>query len=213
MDGCCGQAAASEECRCRTDAESLARAVHDYVRRRVRHPQDAEDVTQEALARLYRGVDDLLDAAALEGWMYRVAANAVVDHYRAGPRRPVPVDPDDLDVVDPGDPGDAGDPGDSGGNALAGCLPVLLGRLPDDYRRALELTDLGGATQQDAASAAGLSTSGMKSRVQRGRRLLRAEVRRCCEVVLDGQGALVESSPRPTPASAACRRPEPGARG
>lgn len=64
--------------------------------------------------------------------------------------------------------------------------------MPEHYRRALELTDLGGLTQERAAAQLGLSTSGMKSRVQRGRRLLREEVTRCCEVALDSRGGLAD---------------------
>lgn len=52
------------------------------------------------------------------------------------------------------------------------------GALHDE--QALELTDLGGMTQGDAAARLGLSVSGMKSRVQRGRRMLREEIGRCC---------------------------------
>ena len=79
---------------------------------------------------------------------------------------------------------------------LAACLQPLLARLPDDYRTALELTDLGGLTQEQAAEQLGLSTSGMKSRVQRGRRMLRTEVGRCCRVELDGRGAIADASLR-----------------
>jgi RNA polymerase sigma-70 factor (ECF subfamily) len=67
---------------------------------------------------------------------------------------------------------------------LSGCLRTLLDRVPDGYREALELTDLGGLTQDEAAGRLGLSTSGMKSRVQRGRRLLRAEITHCRQVSL-----------------------------
>ena len=66
----------------------------------------------------------------------------------------------------------------------------LLARVPDDYRTAIELTDLGELTQEQAAAQLGLSTSGMKSRVQRGRRMLRTEVGRCCRIELDARGAI-----------------------
>ena len=79
---------------------------------------------------------------------------------------------------------------------LASCLGTLLARLPDEYRHALEVTDLGDQTQHAAAEQLGLSTSGMKSRVQRGRRLLRAEVKRCCVVTLDSTGNLVDATVR-----------------
>jgi hypothetical protein len=72
----------------------------------------------------------------------------------------------------------------------------FLARVPDDYRRALELTDPGELTQEQAAAALGLSTSGMKSRVQRGRRMLRTEISRCCRLELDARGALADATIR-----------------
>lgn len=190
MQNCCGQGP-SHDCRCHTDADVAAEAVRAFVRRRVQHPQDAEDITQDALLRLYRSVEDLRDAAAFEGWMYRIARSAITDHFRRAQRQPLPVDPDDVDH------GAVPDDEDETAEAqLAGCLRNLLERLPDDYRHALELTDLGDLTQEAAADRLGLSTSGMKSRVQRGRRLLRSEIRRCCEVTLNSTGSLVDATVR-----------------
>jgi RNA polymerase sigma-70 factor (ECF subfamily) len=48
--------------------------------------------------------------------------------------------------------------------------------------------DLEGATQQDAAERSGISLSGMKSRVQRGRQRLRAMLEDCCRIDLDRRG-------------------------
>ncbi len=192
MDDCCGQGP-SEGCRCYTDAETVAAAVRAFVRRRVTHPQDAEDITQEALLRLYRNVEELRDVGAFDGWMYRIARNAIADHHRSGQRRPVPVDTSDTDIVDVVD--EAEEPADA---LLTACLRTLLGRVPDGYRQALELTDLGDLTQEQAAAEFGLSTSGMKSRVQRGRRLLRAEITHCCQVSLDGHGGIADVDIRPT---------------
>ena len=80
---------------------------------------------------------------------------------------------------------------------LAECLRPLLVELPDDYRRALELTDLGGLSQAEAAELEHVSLSGMKSRVQRGRRQLGAVLRQCCVPTLDSRGVPVDFRPRP----------------
>lgn len=63
--------------------------------------------------------------------------------------------------------------------------------LPDDYRRAIELTELGGMTQAAAAERLGLSVPGAKSRVQRGRARLREMLLRCCEIETDRRGRVV----------------------
>lgn len=63
-ESACCVLAHGEPCRCHTDAESLARAVHGFVARRLRDRADTQDVAQEALLRLYRSVDTLRDASA-----------------------------------------------------------------------------------------------------------------------------------------------------
>lgn len=188
---CCGRPSA-EQCRCHTEAAAIAEALRAFVSRRVRRPHDAEDVTQDALLRLYRSADSLKDEQALEAWMYRIARNAIIDHQRRAALRHDPIAPDDLARVAPAEVEEEPRPDAS----LASCLAPLLARVPEDYRGALELTDIGGMTQEQAAAKLGLSTSGMKSRVQRGRRMLRAEVGRCCRVELDARGALSDATIR-----------------
>lgn len=188
---CCGLPSA-QECRCYVDAEALAAAVRAFVARRVRDPHDVDDITQEALLRLYRGARGLRDEPALEGWMYRIARSAIIDHYRRTAARAQPMDPEYLDLREHVADAD----GQRADEALAKCLAPLLARIPEAYRTALELTDLGGLTQDRGAAELGLSVSGMKSRVQRGRRMLRDEVVKCCRIELDARGALSDATER-----------------
>lgn len=150
---CCGREVA-EQCRCYADATAIAAAVRAFVRRRVRHPQDAEDITQDTLLRLYRSAQGLHDELALDAWMYRIARTAIIDHARRAAARPQPVEVDLEVAAEEADERRADE-------ALVTCLPALLERVPEHYRRALELTDLGGLTQERAAAELGLSTSGM----------------------------------------------------
>lgn len=188
---CCGRPSA-EECRCYSDAGELAAAIRAFVARRARTPHDVDDITQETLLRLYRSAPKLREEHALEGWMYRIARSAIIDHYRRSAVRPEPVAPERVELrLHTEAPDTAG-----ARETLAGCLAPLLARLPETYRTALELTDLGGHTQDEGAARLGLSTSGMKSRVQRGRRMLRDEVVKCCRIELDARGALSDATTR-----------------
>jgi RNA polymerase sigma-70 factor (ECF subfamily) len=72
----------------------------------------------------------------------------------------------------------------------------MLRRLPPKYRQALELTELGGVSQVDAAADLDLSVSGMKARVQRARRQLGELIEDCCHVELDARRAIVDVDPR-----------------
>ena len=73
---------------------------------------------------------------------------------------------------------------------LAPCLTPMIGRLAEPYRTAIELTSLRGLTQAEAARHVGISLSGMKSRVQRGREQLRQMLVRCCEIDVDVRGGV-----------------------
>ena len=67
-----------------------------------------------------------------------------------------------------------------------------MGELPEHYRQALELTELEGVTQKEAAGRLGLSVSGMKARVQRGRSKLKDVIDDCCSIEFDRRGGLVD---------------------
>jgi RNA polymerase sigma-70 factor (ECF subfamily) len=75
---------------------------------------------------------------------------------------------------------------------FARCVEPMLAEVSEPYRQAVTLTELQGMTQKDAAEKLGLSVSGMKSRVQRGRGKLKDVLLDCCEVELDRRGGLVD---------------------
>ena len=79
---------------------------------------------------------------------------------------------------------------------LAGCLRLMIEQLDTDYREALMLVELEGLTQQAAAKRVGLSLSGMKSRVQRGRRQLKRKLDDCCLIQLDPRNGVADYAVR-----------------
>jgi RNA polymerase sigma-70 factor (ECF subfamily) len=68
----------------------------------------------------------------------------------------------------------------------------MIERLPGEYRQAVILVDLEGLAQQKAATQLGLSLSGMKSRVQRGRRQLKGMLEACCTIELDRRRGVID---------------------
>jgi RNA polymerase sigma-70 factor (ECF subfamily) len=79
---------------------------------------------------------------------------------------------------------------------LGECVALFVARLPAPYRQAITLTELQGVTQKDAAEMLGMSISGMKSRVQRGREKIREMFEECCEISVDCRGRVVECEAR-----------------
>lgn len=163
-----------------------------FISRRVHNQADVDDLVQRVLLQIVKSLDTLRHAERLHAWVYRTARNVIVDYYRAtGSRRELAAgDAADLEAAAAVAP----EPFDDGDGAslreLATCLEPMLSRLPPAYQEAIRIVDLEGATQQQAARRAGVSLSGMKSRVQRGRQQLREVLEACCRIDLDRRGGI-----------------------
>lgn len=167
-----------------------------YVRSRLDDPADAEDLVQEILARAAARLPELRDGGRLLPWLHRVARNSLIDHYRRRGRRSPTVALEDLpDAESPSVPPD-GAGGTDARAALAACLHPMLATLPPDYREALRKVDLEGRRQVDVARELGLGDSALKSRVQRGRKLLHQAFTDCCAIEQDAAGRVTDFRPR-----------------
>lgn len=164
----------------------FAADLRRYISRRV-DGTAVDDLVQETFLRIHKNLDGLRDQARISGWVFQVARSAVVDHFRR--TRELLHEPGAVEVVDTTtlEHVDAGDP-----KRLAAWLSAAVERLPEPYREAIDLVDRQGLSQPEAARRLGLSVSGLKSRVQRGRAKLRQALKRCCEVELDRRGKLVD---------------------
>ena len=172
-----------------TDAafRDIRARLHAFIARRVESPQTAEDLTQEVLRRLLRSPSgELADPTA---WLYRVARNVIIDHYRG--RHPTKLlDTDPVRAADAAIDPFADDP-DTARREVAHCLRSLIEQLPEPYRSAVIAVDLNGATHASEATRSGLSVPGVKSRVQRGRRQLRQLLTNCCAIQTAADGAVI----------------------
>jgi len=162
-----------------------------YVRRRVTISA-VDDVVSEILLHLVRSQDKMEGAKNSTAWIYRVAANVITDHYRksASEKRlleDVELETRVMDISE--EPAD--DP-----TSLASCLIPMIRGLPAPYDQALMLTEIDGISQVAAAKQLGLSVSGMKSRVQRGRQKLKVTLLRCCDVELNRRGDVLDYNTR-----------------
>jgi len=187
---------------------TLAHELRRYIARRVK-PDDVDDVLQDTLLRIHRGLDTLHEAQRFGPWVHQVTRTAVVDHLRArGRRGRLGGEDKHLDDLE-APPGEAATT--EAEALLAGVIVAFVADLPSPYREALTLTELQGLTQRDAAAALGLSVSGMKSRVQRGRAQLRTKLEACCAIETDVRGRVIGCTPRPDgvgPTSCACHEQE-----
>lgn len=169
----------------------LEARLRPFVARRVAAAADVDDVVQDVFLRLQRGLPQLRDEDRFGPWVYRVARSAIGDHRRRAGRSREVDDDDALEAAADSEPEEA-----TAATDLALYVAPFVAMLPSPYREALTLTELEGLTQREAAEMSGVSLSGMKSRVQRGRELLRDALLECCHIALDARGGVMSCEPR-----------------
>lgn len=166
--------------------EEFGPPLRGFLARRVPPGVDADDLVQEVFLRVVRSLSSLRRTDRPEAWLYQIARNALRDSLRARRRRDGRTDALEVDL--PAEPDAAADRAAEA--ELAPCLTPMVGRLAEPYRTAITLTSLQGVSQADAARQLGISISGMKSRVQRGREQLRQMLVTCCAIAVDVRGGV-----------------------
>ena len=178
--------------------EELHGNLRAFISRRVRNPADVDDLVQRVLLQIVKGLASLRDAERLHAWVYRTARNVIVDYYRSPTLRREAAcgDQEDLATANAESQAVSKDDERAALRELAACMTPMIRQLPPAYREAVTLADLEGVNQADAAARAGVSISGMKSRIQRGRKQLKAVLEDCCRIQLDRRGTIVAYDPR-----------------
>ncbi|MGO8950165.1 MAG: RNA polymerase sigma factor SigZ [Ktedonobacterales bacterium] len=172
-----------------TTTEQVWEAFHSplqqFIRRRVADDDLAEDLLQEVFLKIHQRAGSLKDVRQLEGWIYTITRNIIIDYYRSQ-RQTVTLDwagdlalPENL-------------PDDDIVSELLPCVRAMVQNLPAPDRQALVLTEYHGLTQKELAGRLGLSVSGAKSRVQRARERLKQELLDCCHFELDRRGHILD---------------------
>jgi RNA polymerase sigma-70 factor (ECF subfamily) len=190
------------------DAGAVYRDFHDRLRGFIAHRVPAgevDDLLQEVFLRVHRGLDGLRDPEHLTAWLFQITRNVIQDYYRRRGRdgeileRSVSGAERELaSRIDEREPVAAATGTGTPEPEFKTCLVPLIERLPEPYRAAVRIVDVEGVAQTAAAARLGLSVSGMKSRVQRGRARLRSLLGECCRVELNARDEFVDCEPRNT---------------
>ena len=173
--------------------EQMGDDLRRYLRRRLPDEHAAEDVLQDVFVRVHNGLASLDDERALAGWLYQIATNRVADFYRQR-ARPLP----ETSTVNESDDEEEDERlREALRQTVAGWIITAIEELPEKYREAVRLAEIEGLKQAEIAEQLGLSLSGAKSRIQRGRRLVRDSLLQCCHFHVDERGRVFDVEPRP----------------
>jgi len=156
-----------------------------YISRRIGASDEVQDVLQDVFLRVVRNEKALQQADRPLAWLHSVARSAVVDHLRKKARIPAGQEME-IETIAAAPPSDA---------EFDRCLWAILKNLPDIYREALEFIDIKGGKQREYAQASRISLAAAKSRILRGRRMLRQQILEKCQIDRDQQNNMIALSP------------------
>lgn len=157
--------------------------IRAFIASRIDDHAAVDDLQQEIFIKIHTRLAQLHDSERLGSWLFQITRNAINDYYRS--RRPQQPFDESLVVDD-------SDSAVLARRELEACFLPMIESLPDTYRQAVRLSEIEGLTQEAVARKLGLSLSGAKSRVQRGRQLIRGMMESCCQLEFDHQGRLVD---------------------
>ncbi|TLS51931.1 RNA polymerase sigma factor SigZ [Paenibacillus antri] len=159
-----------------------------FIRSRVRNAYDAEDILQDVFQKIHQSIQRLEDEGKLQSWVFQITRNAITDYYRRNAKK------QELETPDDGI-GDVIEEMQQDGNlnhVVSRWIRCIVQDLDEKYREAIILTEFEQITQKELAQRLGISISGAKSRVQRGREKLREKLLECCHLERDRLGNVID---------------------
>lgn len=152
----------------------LSHHLFNFIHTRVKVKEDAEDILTEVFEKVHLNIHQLKEDRKLESWVFQIARNAITDYYK----RTIPTEEiKDTPLTDEETTAEQ-----ELLVKLQQCMVNMMGQLPDKYRKPLVMGELDGKNQQQVADVLGLSLPGAKSRIQRGRKMLKDMLVHCCKV-------------------------------
>lgn len=165
-----------------TTVAEFSAKLRAFLRRRVRDDATADDLTQETLLKVFRSRAALRDGQRLEAWLYRIARSTLIDFYRR--QRPGGELPADLAAEPDAEP-------DEVTATMTRSLRIFLEELPESYREPVRLAEFERLPLAKIALRLGLSLTAVKSRVRRGRAMLKKKLQDCCRLEFDRMGKII----------------------
>lgn len=160
----------------------LAPPILRYLEHYVGDHAAAEDLWQETLMRINKGLPSFAGRSSLKTWAFAIAGRVAADYFRQPERKACIVELNEAaEQIDPDRAIDERMVVDE----MNDCVRQVIGSLPDAYRAALILHDLEGLSAEQTAEIGDCSVAAAKIRIHRARRRLKEALKLQCEFYRD----------------------------
>jgi len=147
-------------------AHELSNPLRRYLERLTGNHATAEDLLQETLVKIARGLPGFEGRSSVKTWAFSIASRVATDHFRRPEFKAKIVDVDETTDLPASD---LGIEGQLAVGEMTDCVRGVIDSLPGDFRTALVLHDLEGLTAAQVAEVAGCSLANAKIRIHRAR--------------------------------------------
>jgi RNA polymerase sigma-70 factor (ECF subfamily) len=161
--------------------------VKDFIRNQTHNADVTDDILQEVFIKIHQNLHLLRNEERVSGWVFQIARNTILNYFRTQKKH--------LENQEFHQRETEGESyfKENNLNEIVGIwLEEFKKDLAPKYQEALQLVDIEGITQVELAHRLGISISGAKSRVQRGREQLKQKLIDCCPVKTDQYGNILE---------------------
>ncbi len=155
--------------------------LRNFIFKRVKNHALTDEILQEVLIKVYNFCISKSGVKNLRSWLFQIAQNTIIDFYRKQSK--VTAKEDFVDVTEEDE--------NLAFKEAVDYIKPMLAFLPEKYALPLKLSDIDNMKQSDIAKKLNLSLTATKSRIQRGRQLLKAEFVTCCHFETDATGNII----------------------
>ena len=155
-------------------------ALYNFALRLTTDPNDAEDLVQDTIVKAYRFFSSYEKGTNAKAWMFRILKNSFINNYRKTSKKPSQVDYDEVSSYYESIRAERTDTSDLENlmfrEMMDDDLSNALKRLPEDFRTVVLLCDVEGYTYEEIANMLDVPIGTIRSRLHRGRNLLKTEL-------------------------------------
>lgn len=171
-----------------TDVTTLWADFHQELRKfilnKTKNPADTDDILQDVFIKIIRNIGKVTQAENLRLYLYGIVRNTINDYFRNKSQ--------ELNGYEISE-GITEEESQSLNSTIADCcIKPFIDELPVKYREALLLTEFQNISQKKLSEKLNISYSGAKSRVQRGKEMLKGLILNCCSYQSDIYGNLID---------------------
>ena len=159
----------------------LNKGLINFINQKVKNTEISKDISQDVFIKVFSKIDTLKDKDKIIPWIYQITRNEINSHFRKqefGREIQITDNPKILD--------------ESLTVEFSKCIQPMMNSLPLKYQEAIRMTEIEGISQKELAKSINISYSGAKSRVQRGREMLKILLQECCAASSDTYGNIID---------------------